>query len=270
MVVSQNGWPANDINRTSSRPVPGSSRKLRVANGAAGDLLLWVAGQFDRLVEDIDAGQLDDWGYAERPVRGGTDLSNHASGTAVDLNAVQHILGSAPLTSFSGPEVDKIHAILARTRYNGRNLVRWGGDYTGRRDPMHFEINNGVTEAECRALLAQLNNVEDEDMNADQDKRLKYVERMGIETQRRVNLARQEIAAVSAAVAADKDVDPKQLEQMINKAVANNTPTAQENAAQVLPLIEQAVRDAVPADVADAAIAKIGATLTQLAPASAE
>lgn len=156
MVRSQNGWPANDINRTSSRQVPGSTRKIRVVNGAAGDLLLWVASQFDKLVEDIDHGQLDDWGYAERLVRGGTDLSNHASGTAVDLNAVEHILGSSPSASFSSSEIAKIHGILKQTTWNGRQLVRWGGDYVGRKDPMHFEINDGVTEAQCAGLMKRL------------------------------------------------------------------------------------------------------------------
>jgi HK97 family phage portal protein len=35
----------------------------------------------------------DDWGYAERPIRGSTVVSNHASGTAIDLNATCWTLG---------------------------------------------------------------------------------------------------------------------------------------------------------------------------------
>lgn len=150
MAVSQNGYPANDINLTSSRQIPGTSRKVRVRKGAAGDLLLWVAGQFDARVEDIDPGTLDDWGYAERPIRGGTQLSNHSSGTAIDLNATRHPLGTAPLATFSAAQVATIRDIVRATR----GCVRWGGDYSGRQDPMHFEIIS--PESRCADVLAFL------------------------------------------------------------------------------------------------------------------
>jgi len=150
MAVSQNGYSANDINATSTRQIPGTSRKVRVRKGPAGDLLLWVAAQFDARVEDIDPGQLDDWGYAERPIRGGTQLSNHSSGTAIDLNATRHPLGTPPLASFSATQVATIRAIIRAT--NG--CVRWGGDYSGRTDPMHFEIV--ASESRCADVLMHL------------------------------------------------------------------------------------------------------------------
>lgn len=154
MPTSQNGYPANNPSLVSSRLVPGTTRKLTVRKGPAGDLLLWVAAQFDEFVEDIEQGILDDWGYAERPIRGSTTtLSNHASGTAIDLNATAHPLGTDPHRNFSQQEIDRIHAILAKTD----GCVRWGGDYTGRQDGMHFEINNGVSEARCAAVLKKLN-----------------------------------------------------------------------------------------------------------------
>lgn len=154
MVVSQNGWPANDPTAVSSRPVPGTDVKLTVRKGAAGDLLLFVAGLFDTHVEDIDnaRGGLDDWGYAERPIRGGVELSNHASGTAIDLNATRHPLGTEPTATFGTAQIATIRAIVASTI----GVVRWGGDYTGRKDPMHFELADGTTEAECAAALAIL------------------------------------------------------------------------------------------------------------------
>jgi hypothetical protein len=178
MVTSQNGYTANDQSKVSSRLVPGTTRRLTVRNGPAGDLLLWVAAQFDVLVEDIEQGILDDWGYAERPVRGGTDLSNHASGTAVDLNATAHPLATTPSANFSAAEIARIHAIVARTE----GCVRWGGDYVGRKDGMHFEIGDGVTEARCAAVLAKLTAAggaatagEDEDMTPDQSRKLDEV-----------------------------------------------------------------------------------------------
>jgi hypothetical protein len=153
MPTSQNGYPANNPALVSSRLVPGTTRKLTVRNGPAGDLLLWVAGQFDEFVEDIEQGILDDWGYAERPIRGSTtELSNHASGTAIDLNATAHPLATDPVRNFTRSEIDAIHAIIGRTQ----GCVRWGGDYTGRKDGMHFEINDGVSEARCAAVLKTL------------------------------------------------------------------------------------------------------------------
>lgn len=149
MAVSQNGYPANDPTLVSSRLVPGTTRKLTVRKGPAGDLLLWVAAQFDKRVEDIEQGILDDWGYAERPIRGGTELSNHASGTAIDLNATSHPLATDPPANFTQAEIDEIHEIIGQTQ----GCVRWGGDYTGRKDGMHFEIVRDETTC-ARALAA--------------------------------------------------------------------------------------------------------------------
>lgn len=151
MANSQNGWPANRRDLVSSRVVPGTTVRLTVRNGAAGDLLLEVASLFDRLVQDIDA-VADDWGYAERPIRGSATISNHASGTAIDLNATRWALGSDPSVNLNGAQIDTVHRIVGATGA----VVRWGGDYTGRKDPMHFEINDNRSEADCVRALDQL------------------------------------------------------------------------------------------------------------------
>jgi hypothetical protein len=148
---SQNGWPANRRDLVSSRVVPGTGVRLTVRNGPAGDLLLEVASLFDRLVQDIDA-VADDWGYAERPIRGSATISNHASGTAIDLNATRWALGSSPSVNLNPAQIDTVRRIVAATG----GVVRWGGDYTGRKDPMHFEINDNRTEADCARALDQL------------------------------------------------------------------------------------------------------------------
>lgn len=152
MAVSQNGYPANNRDLVSSRLIPGTQVKVTVRNGPAGDLLLYAAGRWDREVEDIDnaRGALDDWGYAERPIRGGTTLSNHASGTAVDLNATKHPLGTAPAANFTADQRARIRRILT----DCRGAIRWGGDYTGRKDGMHLEIV--VDEVRCAQVLARL------------------------------------------------------------------------------------------------------------------
>lgn len=150
MAASQNGWRANDISVTANLNIPGTTRNIRVRKDAPGQLLVEVASAFDRLVEDIEAGQLDDWGYAERPIRGATALSNHASGTAIDLNALKHPLGR--VGTFSPQQKVKIQEIIATTG----NVIRWGGSYSGRKDEMHFEINDGRTMAQCETALAAM------------------------------------------------------------------------------------------------------------------
>lgn len=154
MPKSQNGWPANDSSQVASQIVPGTAVKITVRKDAAGQLLLEVASAFDRLVQDIDnaRGALDDWGYAQRPIRGGSDLSNHASGTAIDLNATKHPLGTAPSANFTAAQIAQIRRIVTITG----GVVRWGGDYTGRKDGMHFEINDGKTLADCARALAAM------------------------------------------------------------------------------------------------------------------
>ena len=132
---SYNGWPASQDPAQigiKSFPVNGTDLKIRCAKDA-GLLLSCFAAEFHTLIEPIDTGKLDDWGYAYRMVRGTTDkLSNHASGTAIDLNATQHPLGKAGTF-----EASKIPMIQALAKKYG---LIWGGDYKGRKDEMHFEI----------------------------------------------------------------------------------------------------------------------------------
>lgn len=132
---SQNGWAASknpaDIN-IKAFPVDGTKVKLR-CQATAGRILSAFAAEFHKSVEPIDGKQLDDWGYAYRNVRGSVDdLSNHASGTAIDLNATKHPLGK--LNTFK-PEQQKTIRILCQ-----KYRLRWGGDFSGRKDDMHFEI----------------------------------------------------------------------------------------------------------------------------------
>lgn len=140
MAVSQNGWSANDASLTQTYTV-GNGRQVRLRKGDAGFLLKTFADWFDAKIEDIDAGQLDDWGYAERPIRDAAELSNHASGTAIDLNALKHPLGARG--TFPAAKADAIRQHLA-IKFEG--AIRWGGDYKNRADEMHFEINTNVAE----------------------------------------------------------------------------------------------------------------------------
>jgi hypothetical protein len=133
---SDNGWPASQdpaIIGIKSYPVKGTAIKLRCAEKVA-PLLVGFAAEFHATIEPIDEGSLDDWGYAFRMVRGSTDtLSNHSSGTAIDLNATKHPLGKE--NTFSKEDAAKCVALAAK--YG----CKWGGTYKARKDDMHFEIN---------------------------------------------------------------------------------------------------------------------------------
>jgi hypothetical protein len=136
MLSSYNGWPASKDPAEigiKSYPVPGTNRKLRCAEAVA-PLLVGFAAEFHALIEPIDEGKWDEWGYAFRDVRGVTGkLSNHASGTAIDLNATQHALGA--IGTFPAEKVPMLRALAKKY------CLKWGGDFQGRKDEMHFEIN---------------------------------------------------------------------------------------------------------------------------------
>ena len=135
-LVSYNGWEASKEPahiKIKSYAIPGTSLKIRCAEAVA-PLIVGFCKEFNELIEPLDGGQLDDWGYAFRMVRGTTDkLSNHSSGTAIDLNATKHPLGK--IGTFPAEKVPMIRA-LAR-KYG----LFWGGDYQKRKDEQHFEIN---------------------------------------------------------------------------------------------------------------------------------
>jgi hypothetical protein len=150
---SQNGWRAGATDALDTAAIadgtlvrfPGGVRR-----DAPGQLLMAVAGRFHREVEPLVDGHC--WGYAYRPIRGSSVVSNHASGTAIDCNAPAHPLGTDPKATFSGGQIDAIHRILAAAG----GVVRWGGTYSGRKDSMHFEITDGAAMDDCQRALDAL------------------------------------------------------------------------------------------------------------------
>jgi hypothetical protein len=145
--ISYNGWPASkDVEsiRIKSYAIKGSNVKLRCAYFAA-PLLVAFAESFNELIEPIDDGK-DDWGYCYRDVRGVPGkLSNHSSGTAIDLNATKHPLGKAG--TFEPGEVTMILALCKKYGLN------WGGTWT-RKDEMHFEV--GIDPVKAAKLIEKL------------------------------------------------------------------------------------------------------------------
>ena len=65
------------------------------------------------------------------------------------MNATRHVLGAQGTFT---PAADQRRS--ARILGEVDNVVRWGGDYTGRRDEMHFEIVG--SQEEVRAVAERL------------------------------------------------------------------------------------------------------------------
>lgn len=148
---SSNGWEASADQAkigikvytvvAGIRPV-----KLRCASAVA-PLLIAACKEWHKRVEKLEPGEVQ--GYAYRDVRGGAGtLSNHASGTAVDIWPSRHPQGSA--NGNLTPE--QRSAILDICSKYG---LRSGGTYkSAKPDWMHIEIN--VTPDEAKLLIAKL------------------------------------------------------------------------------------------------------------------
>lgn len=146
---SQNGFPALSPGASQLHKwvVPGTDRYFMLRYGAAGFLLCHMILYYHEKIQPLNLkGQpWDEWGYAYRAVRSDSDLSNHASGTAVDLNATLYPIGRMLMAAWR-----KVKIRVRLRLYAG--CIRWGGNYSGRKDEMHFEINKPLSTCEKVAI----------------------------------------------------------------------------------------------------------------------
>jgi hypothetical protein len=154
MAYSQSGYPDiadyGDRRLVSNPTVPGTDVKI-LGGLLAGDvatILLDVARRYNREVEPLVQSH-GCWGF--QPSHNDyVSNSNHESGTAMDLNATEHPIGTDPASNFTAAQIAAARKL--RDSYGG--VVRWGGDYTGRKDGMHWEINDGLYGSPRVAQLA--------------------------------------------------------------------------------------------------------------------
>lgn len=137
MATSQNGFTASpdpSAIGVQRMTVPGTDVKLNVRGGDIGRRLMEMARWWQENVEPLKPGECHGWVF--RPIAGTNVLSNHASGTAIDLNAPQHPQGARG--TVPGHLRDDISAKAASLG------LRWGGNFTGSSvDEMHFEVLRG-------------------------------------------------------------------------------------------------------------------------------
>jgi len=156
MATSYNGWTAAEgwsVSGGQLAPlvVAGEPFSPGVRAGDVRDVFEYLANQLHRRVEPVvrdDWHQADDWGYSFRANRNADNLSCHASGTAIDYNATRHPNDRSG--TFTAAQVAEIRAILAELD----GVVKWGGDFSGTRDEMHWEVRG--TAAQVAAVAARL------------------------------------------------------------------------------------------------------------------
>ena len=148
-LTSPNGWPASEDRKAigiQSFDIPSTSLKIACVKDVA-PIFVAFCQDFHGWVEPIDEGQLDDWGYAFRMTRGSDKvLSNHSSGTAIDLNALKHPLGKS--NTFTKQQSNTIQLLIVK--YG----LSWGGNYKRRKDEMHFEI--ALNKAQVQTKIKEL------------------------------------------------------------------------------------------------------------------
>lgn len=81
--------------------------------------------------------QKDTGAYNCRVITGGKKYSLHAYRIALDLNWQTNPYGLVLVTDMPAEMVADIKAIRTRS---GKQVWRWGGDYSGNKDAMHYEI----------------------------------------------------------------------------------------------------------------------------------
>jgi len=153
--VSINGWPVlkPGDGRLKTGTIPGTKIRLTTRDVCL-PFFLALAADYNEMIEPLSLGRNDDGGYAYRVSRESELWSNHASGTAIDLNWSGH--GSRNLVNRKWWALgrNKKATDVIKKRYR---IVNWGGDWSDRYyDPMHWELKAGTNTASVRGMLHSL------------------------------------------------------------------------------------------------------------------
>ena len=149
MLRSQNGWPASsDPDDLDLVWITVATRRFRVKRVAA-PLFRYAIRRWHREVSPLPGGVLDEWSYAFRLIRGATStISNHGSGTAVDLDSSEFPMGTRRMTRRQRGAVRRIMRACG-------GVLRWGGEWSYP-DEMHIEVAPGVTPDAIRRQIGHM------------------------------------------------------------------------------------------------------------------
>lgn len=170
MTTTLNGWPGVSTSgpALARRLVPGTTRAVTLQADALPLFLAYLA-DWHKTVMPIDGSRSylgpDGWEYRE--ARTGAGLSNHASGTAVDVR--YDVLKADHQRHMTPAQIAAVHRLLDKyVDDQGRRVFGWGGDWTVGKacDEMHTELaqswaigtqNRATTLADVRAVIKRLN-----------------------------------------------------------------------------------------------------------------
>ncbi len=145
-------WGPGCLSRSDAATVIYDNRRFYVhpATMSAWHLLFEVFKYHRYSIDEV----MDDWSLACRKITGGSKLSLHSFGIAIDVNATSNPYGAKLVTDMSPWMIND--ALSIRTR-SGKQVFRWGGSYSRNKDAMHFEIvvspadiATGVTHSKLR------------------------------------------------------------------------------------------------------------------------
>ena len=152
--LSINGWLVPP-RKLKTFQIPGAKRRVTL-DADAGRVLTALAADYHKTVRPIDRGTWDEGGYNNRDARFSKGLkSNHASGTAIDLNwSEEGAVNSTWGKRFFAQAKTKIAVERLRRRYG--KVLQWGGDWRTVKDYMHWEVRPGVSRVNLKAFADRL------------------------------------------------------------------------------------------------------------------
>lgn len=133
------GWPTDNGSKMTTVRAGGVALSVR---SELAPIVEWLVNQTTALGYGLRQGEC--WGFANRAIRGSDRPSNHSWGLAVDLNAPANPMSAQLITDMPPSMVE-----LWKARQ-----FRWGGEYSGRKDAMHYEFMG--TPDDARRLAAEL------------------------------------------------------------------------------------------------------------------
>ena len=133
------GWPSDNGSKMTTVRAAGIAVSVR---SELAPLIDWLLNQTAAQGYGLRHGEC--WGFANRAIRGTDRPSNHSWGLAVDLNAPANPMSAQLVTDMPPSMVE-----LWKSKQ-----FRWGGDYRGRKDAMHYEFMG--TPDDARRLAAEV------------------------------------------------------------------------------------------------------------------
>ena len=144
MSTSLNGWtgiPLANSKFLATGIVPGTGKHVTLEKEVLPLFLCYLADWHHHVMPIDVKGALGPDGWEYRAARGSANLSNHASGTAVDVR--YDVLKANHKRNMTPTQITAVHKLLDKyVTSTGKRIFGWGGDWTVGTycDEMHTEI----------------------------------------------------------------------------------------------------------------------------------